>query len=151
MAHKTLIGGTSYEITGGQTLVGGTGYNIKKGQTLIFGTGYDIEFAKPTLIEYRSIPNVEWGKLTHNGTVYKVESNTLKSFEAGIGDIVNVFCWSGGTGIGDYGSEIYLNGVSVAKGSNSNCSYDYTVVSSATIEFNYNSGKAWANITDANA
>jgi len=47
MAHKTLIGGTAYDITGGRTLVNGTGYNISKGRTLINGTGYDITFDKP--------------------------------------------------------------------------------------------------------
>ena len=46
MAHKTLIGGTSYEIGGGKTLVGGTGYEIEGGRTLVGGTEYDIEFSK---------------------------------------------------------------------------------------------------------
>ena len=45
MAHKTLIGGTTYDIKSGRTLIGGTGYDIKKGRTLIDGTGYDITFA----------------------------------------------------------------------------------------------------------
>lgn len=44
MAHKALIGGTGYSITGGRTLIGGTGYVINKGRTLIGGTGYDIAF-----------------------------------------------------------------------------------------------------------
>lgn len=47
MAHKTLIGGTAYEIDGGKTLVDGTAYNIDKGRTLIGGTGYDISFGPP--------------------------------------------------------------------------------------------------------
>lgn len=42
--HKTLIGGTAYDISGGRTLVGGTGYSISKGRTLVGGTGYDIAF-----------------------------------------------------------------------------------------------------------
>ena len=45
MAHKALIGGTAYSITGGRTLIGGTGYGISKGRTLVSGTGYDISFA----------------------------------------------------------------------------------------------------------
>ena len=44
MAHKTLVGGTAYEIGGGRTLVGGTGYSIDKGRTLVDGTAYDISF-----------------------------------------------------------------------------------------------------------
>lgn len=42
--HKTLVGGTAYEVKGGKCLVNGTVYNIKKGRTLIAGTGYDINF-----------------------------------------------------------------------------------------------------------
>ena len=45
MAHKTIIGGTAYEVKGGKCLVNGTVYSIKKGRTLIDGTGYDITFA----------------------------------------------------------------------------------------------------------
>lgn len=44
MAHKTLIGGTAYEISGGKTLVGGTAYNISNGKTLVGGTAYTINF-----------------------------------------------------------------------------------------------------------
>ena len=44
MAHKTLISGTAYSVTGGRELIGGTGYSIKKGRTLIGGAGYDITF-----------------------------------------------------------------------------------------------------------
>lgn len=47
MAHKTLIDGTAYEITGGRTLVNGTGYTITGGRTLVNGTGYSISFGKP--------------------------------------------------------------------------------------------------------
>ena len=54
MAHKTLIGGTIYNVTGGKTMVGGTSYNIKGGQTLINGTGYNIKFGGgvPTAMLY---------------------------------------------------------------------------------------------------
>lgn len=46
MAHKTLIGGTAYEIKGGRDLIGGTGYAKKNGKALINGTAYDIPFSK---------------------------------------------------------------------------------------------------------
>ena len=48
MAHKTLVGGTDYGISGGKCLIGGTAYSIKNGRTLVGGTGYDIPFG-PTL------------------------------------------------------------------------------------------------------
>lgn len=69
MAHKTLISGTDYSVTGGRELIGGTGYSIKKGRTLIGGTGYDITFAPP----YDSVfANNTWEqiiKACHNNAV----------------------------------------------------------------------------------
>ena len=44
MAHKTLIGGTAYKITGGRDLIDGTGYAKKSGKVLIGGTTYEIGF-----------------------------------------------------------------------------------------------------------
>lgn len=61
MAHKTLVGGTAYEIKGGRTLAGGTGYSIRKGRTLVGGTGYDISF-KP------SICTITFGDLDYIGS-----------------------------------------------------------------------------------
>lgn len=46
MAHKTLIGGTAYEISGGKTLISGTVYDITGGKTLIDGTAYEIGFTQ---------------------------------------------------------------------------------------------------------
>ena len=46
MAHKTLIDGTAYDVTGGRCLVDGTGYGIQKGRTLVDGTGYDVSFTQ---------------------------------------------------------------------------------------------------------
>ena len=45
MAHKTLISGTAYSVTGGRDLIGGTGYAKKKGRVLVDGTGYNIPFS----------------------------------------------------------------------------------------------------------
>lgn len=47
MAHKTLIGGTAYEISGGKTLIGGTAYTIKGGKTMVDGTVRNIGFGTP--------------------------------------------------------------------------------------------------------
>lgn len=44
MSHKTIIGGTAYEVTGGKCLVNGTVYNILKGRTLVDGTETEIKF-----------------------------------------------------------------------------------------------------------
>lgn len=45
MAHKTLISGTAYSVTGGRELIGGTGYDCKAGKTLIGGTAYEVKFS----------------------------------------------------------------------------------------------------------
>lgn len=47
MAHKTLVGGTAYEISGGKTLIDGTAYSIDKGKTLVGGTAYEVGFSQP--------------------------------------------------------------------------------------------------------
>lgn len=46
MAHKTLISGTAYSVTGGRELIGGTGYGCKAGKTIIGGTAFTVPFAK---------------------------------------------------------------------------------------------------------
>ena len=45
MAHKTLISGTAYSVTGGRELIGGTGYGCKAGKTLIGGTAFAVKFS----------------------------------------------------------------------------------------------------------
>lgn len=46
MAHKTLISGTAYSVSGGRELIGGTGYDCKAGKTLIGGTAFTVPFSK---------------------------------------------------------------------------------------------------------
>lgn len=80
MAHKTLIGGTAYEISGGKTLVGGTAYEIKNGKTLVGGTAYEISFGIPIIISGTGFSNNMWGGtfawVEINGTTYN-EAQTL--------------------------------------------------------------------------
>lgn len=66
MAHKTLVGGTAYEIKGGKALVGGTAYDIKKGRTLVGGTGYDISFDNSILASDIAVGSSVY--LLENGT-----------------------------------------------------------------------------------
>lgn len=51
MAHRTMMGGTAYEITGGRCLVNGTAYEITGGRTKVSGADYDIslESYRPVL------------------------------------------------------------------------------------------------------
>ena len=68
MAHKTLIGGTAYEIKGGRDLIGGTGYSEKKGRVLVNGTGYDIPFSSGIPIGTLQVGSVV--KIGVNGKSY---------------------------------------------------------------------------------
>ena len=68
MAHKTLISGTAYSVTGGRDLIGGTGYAKKKGRVLVNGTGYDIPFSSG--IPIGTIPVGSVVKIGVNGKSY---------------------------------------------------------------------------------
>ena len=68
MAHKTLISGTAYSVTGGRELIGGTGYAKKKGRVLVDGTGYDIPFSSG--IPIGTLPVGSVVKIGVNGKSY---------------------------------------------------------------------------------
>lgn len=68
MAHKTLISGTAYSVTGGRELIGGTGYAKKKGRVLVNGTGYDIPFSSGIPIGTLQVGSVV--KIGVNGKSY---------------------------------------------------------------------------------
>ena len=68
MAHKTLISGTAYSVTGGRELIGGTGYAKKKGRVLLNGTGYDIPFSSG--IPIGTLPVGSVVKIGVNGKSY---------------------------------------------------------------------------------
>ena len=73
MAHRTLISGTGYDISGGQKLIGGTGYAKKKGRVLVNGTGYDIPFSKGSYTI-----DMSWGyTLSEYGNVEDIQMPTL--------------------------------------------------------------------------
>ena len=72
MAHKTMVGGTAYEVSGGKTLVNGAAYNIKDGKTLVGGTAYEIGFAAFRVIVSAGIysTNSTYAKVIVNGQEY---------------------------------------------------------------------------------
>lgn len=43
-SHKTMVGGTIYDVTAGKCMVGGTIYDVQKGLTMVGGTVYEIPF-----------------------------------------------------------------------------------------------------------
>ena len=44
MAHKVMVDGTAYSVTGGTTLVDGTSYSVTSGKTMVDSTVYEISF-----------------------------------------------------------------------------------------------------------
>lgn len=102
MAHKTLIGGTAYNIKGGRDLIAGTGYAKKQGKTLINGTTFILPFGRAVTVKTnatfsgnnlsKSTPNL---LITCNGTTYTIgpqtaEDQANKTFTANTGDSVTL-------------------------------------------------------------
>ena len=59
MAHKTLISGTAYSVTGGRDLIGGTGYDCKAGKTLIGGRAFAVKFSDGLTWYFNSVIDAE--------------------------------------------------------------------------------------------
>lgn len=137
MAHKTLIGGTAYEVSGGKTRIGGTAYSIKNGKTLVNGTSYDISFIPIVTISTSLFSNE---KCVINGTTY--DSSTLGTFgsvelELPIGTIIT--CEIKGTMLNTKASTITVDGVVVVeipKNTLDTKSYNYIVNGDTTIKLN---------------
>lgn len=70
MAHKTLISGTAYSVTGGRELIGGTGYDCKAGKTIIGGTAFTVPFSK----------GIPLSTITPGAILYLNESGSLVPF-----------------------------------------------------------------------
>lgn len=79
MAHKTLIGGTSYEISGGKTLVNGTAYSISGGKTLVGGTAYNIGFNSGTPVGDLSVGSSVYMNVNGGSTEFLVVHQGLPS------------------------------------------------------------------------
>lgn len=71
MGHKTLIGGTGYEISGGKVLAGATAYNVGEGKTLINGSQYDIPFTKVLWLYDNGVISAynSWQKVRNYGNI----------------------------------------------------------------------------------
>ena len=82
MAHKTLIGGTAYEIGGGKTLINGTGYSIDKGLALVGGTVYEVAMGGLVCI-------FDFGTFTTKEDMF-VRSNYTTTTDLGIDTIAEV-------------------------------------------------------------
>ena len=141
MAHKTLIGGTAYEISGGKTLVGGTAFSIKNGKTLVGGTAYEVVFVKPMAIVTLTSDTFEIRDYCSTYITYTTPDgnsgslNTMGEYELPIG--TNIHCSiSLGRGNGyRMNGQIYLNDETVVSVENDqDRSYTYTLATNITID-----------------
>ena len=155
MAHKTLINGTAYEISGGKTLVDGTGYEISKGATLVDGAAYEIPFGAQSGITIRLGGTVSGSEdfahicfnahedgaflcITSDGKVrfespagYLLETITDTAFFAlPIGSNIDCYVKSGGI-FAD--ARIRVNNAIVAQKRNGAARYEYSTVGRAII------------------
>ena len=122
MGHKTIVGGTQYNVKKGKALVGGTEYSVKKGKTLVDGTVYEVGFVKPVVtIMLRG--DFSYSGVRYNGVYY----SSPTTFTANVGDEIFVESY------GYTDSPIYLNGTLVAN-EPSETEYYYTVVSDTVID-----------------
>lgn len=144
MAHKTLISGTAYEISGGKTLVGGTAYEIKNGKTLVGGTAYNIDLARMCTINIvkTSLERPHIAKVTINGQVY--DGGAQATLELPIGTVVECYVTDQSTYTR---SRVTLNDKTVfsEKGT-----YNYIVTKNASIKMNgygVNEGSLYGRIT----
>lgn len=131
MAHKTLISGTAYSVTGGRDLIDGTGYNKKQGKALVDGTARAITFA-PT--EY--VLTISGGSTERNGAY--VEYGEMKhasgTLHIPVGGNVNVIV--GYSRLNSAKVTLIGAGTLKALGSGGDAKrYEYTPASNATIKF----------------
>ena len=126
MAHKTLIDGTAYEISGGKTLVDGTAYSIKEGKTLIDGTEHEIGFSKTLTITgnggYKAFV------ATDNATYY--EGEVTIPFTGSM----EIYCRA--YGVSGRAGAIFLNG-EVVKMNTNYAEYNYTATGNVKIKLSY--------------
>jgi hypothetical protein len=127
MAHKTLIGGTAYEISGGKTLVNGTAYSIKNGKTLIDGTAYEVGFVEDIVVTVTSHLYAQIdrnaARITINGVVYD-GTETVLTIEKG----TNIECYVASVSVNSY---IEVNGEKVLSGTTG--TYTYIATTNCTI------------------
>ena len=125
MAHKTLIGGKSYDTKGGKTLIDGKSYSISCGKTRINDITYDISFTKICTITIVGI-SATWGQtVTINEVSYEPRDSATLEVESGT--VITAT-------IGTMPGYVKVNGVAVTS-YGSNVSYNYTVNGPISITF----------------
>ena len=105
MSHKTMVGGTVYDVQSGKTLVGGTLYTVQSGRVMTAGTLWNVPFGRMKLclgqdnpcgadvtledngqiiLGISGVPKDQtaegWLELTKNGAPYRLQPGDLVEF-----------------------------------------------------------------------
>ena len=144
MAHKTMINGTAYDISGGADLIAGTKYQIGGGKTRIAGTGYDISFA-PGLFTVEVTGGKIDGTYYHMYLVYGGVKYAAESVEIPAGSTVTIKMEST---VATYTCKIYLNGSLIKTGSKT-LTYNFPVTRNYRVAFMFANKTISANIITA--
>lgn len=130
MAHKTIIDGTSYDISSGKCNINGVKYNINKGKTLINGTGYDINFLGPTKVTVKGdgssqdmTPEI-YAQIIINNTL-NINSARIEEFNSG--ENVEIELSVSEMGFPSGQAYIEINGEEVARTSSDNKAVSYKI------------------------
>ena len=120
MAHKAMIGGKAYEVSGGKTMVGGKVYSIANGKTMVDGKAYEVAFGPSEIqVTITGKGNASFSYITINGTKYVPNYDTTTVIIP-VGTTINLYMRS----IGAYTRTVTVNGeiVHTEKGG---LNYDY--------------------------
>ena len=103
MAHKAIVGGMEYKISGGRTYVDGKGYDILKGRTYVNGMGYDIPFSTTLNLTFLT----DFVKRNTGVIVDGVTYNENGTYEISSSEPITLFF--NGMNVGIKYANVYLN------------------------------------------
>ena len=143
MAHKTMVDGTAYGISGGKALIDGTAFSIKGGKTLVDGTAYDVGFGGAGANVKVTVSNIGLLVSQPNSTnayfsIDGVKHNVAEEFVVPIGTNLSCYCSRGSNTSGKVA--IYLNGAEVQYTTNDRYHAGYSYAVNGDIEVVLQSG-----------
>lgn len=128
MAHKVLVDGTAYKVSGGRTLIDGTAYSIKNGKTLVGGTAYEVGFAEMVTVTITGSSSRSVAYVIIDGVTY----TSATTLSVPVGTVIECYATSTGK---DGTKTIYLNGSMVSNAG----FYSHTIAGDTTIHLTQHS------------
>lgn len=129
MAHKTLIDGTAYSVSGGKALVDGTAYSVKNGKTLVGGTVYEVGFGGDmATVTIKGTGRNSICYATIDGIIY----TSAATLSVPVGTVITCSVSDGGK---DGSPAIYLNGTFIY----ATTRYAHTITKNTSVTMNTSS------------